>query len=86
MLTMEDYARFRTAKRNGMGIRSICQTYHLSYHILHKVLKSSEPLPYTRTKRPRVPGPLMHIIDCILFDDRLEPAKHGATFSCPTDL
>ncbi|MFQ6036734.1 MAG: hypothetical protein ACE5NM_12925 [Sedimentisphaerales bacterium] len=68
---MEDYVKIRTAKRDGMSIRSICRTYHHSHHTVNKALNNPEPVPYTRTKQPRAPvlGPFMHIIDQILFDD-----------------
>ncbi|MHA1290506.1 MAG: hypothetical protein ACTSPB_24245, partial [Candidatus Thorarchaeota archaeon] len=77
MLTVEDYAKIRTAKRDGMSVRGICRTYHHSHHTVTKGLNNPEPAPYSRTKPPRAPvlGPFMHIIDQILSDDRSEPGK-----------
>ncbi|MHC4546308.1 MAG: IS21 family transposase [Planctomycetota bacterium] len=77
MLTVEDYIKIRTAKRDGMSLRAICRTYHHSHHTVTRALNNPEPAPYTRSKPPRAPvlGPFMHIIDQILLDDRSEPGK-----------
>ena len=38
MLTVEDYVKIRTGKRDGMSIRVICRTYHHSHHrISHEI-------------------------------------------------
>ena len=77
MLTVEDYVKIRTAKRDGMSIRAICRTYHHSHHSVKKALNNPEPQPYTWTK-PRVApvlGSFMHIIDQILLDDQAQPVK-----------
>jgi len=84
MLTVEDYVKIRTAKRDGMGIRAICRTYHHSHHTVNKVLNNPQPKPYTRTKPPLAPvlGPFMHIIDQILLDDdqsELRKQRHKAS-------
>lgn len=78
MLTVTDYARIRTAKRDGMSIRGICRTYHHSHHTIRKALDTPEPRPYTRVKAPAAPvlGPFMAIIDEILLgDEQCEPRK-----------
>jgi len=77
MLTVENYVKIRTAKRDGMSIRAICRTCHHSHHTVNKALNNPQPVPYTRTSQPRAPvlGPFMHLIDWILLQDRSEPAK-----------
>ena len=77
MLTVEDYVKIRTAKRDGMSIRAICRTYHHSHHTVTKALNNPQPRPYTRTRAPSAPvlGPFMHIIEQILLDDESEPVK-----------
>jgi transposase len=83
MLTVEEYAKIRTANRDGMSIRAICRTYHHSHHTVKKTLNNPEPQPYTRTQPPVAPvlGLFMHIIDKILFDDQSEPVKQRHTAS-----
>jgi len=77
MLTVEEYVKIRTAKRDGMSIRAICRTYHHSHHTVGKALDNPQPRPYTRTKPVVAPvlGPFMHIIDQILLDDKYQPVK-----------
>lgn len=77
MLTVEQYGKIRTAKRDGMSVRAICRSYHHSHHTVGKALNNPQPRPYTRTKPTVAPvlGPFMHIIDQILLDDRSEPTK-----------
>ena len=84
MLTVADYARIRTAKRDGMSIRGICRTYHHSHHTISKALDNPEPRPYTRVKAPAAPvlGPFMAIIDQILLGDDqsgLRKQRHKAS-------
>jgi len=77
MLTVEDYLKIRTGKRDGMSIRAICRTYHHSHHTVKKALNNPQPHPYTRIKPTVAPvlGPFMHIIDQILLDDQSQPIK-----------
>jgi transposase len=77
MLTVEDYVKIRTAKRDGMSIRDICRTYHHSHHSVKKALNNSQPRPYTLTKPRAAPilGCFMPIIDQILLDDQTQPVK-----------
>jgi hypothetical protein len=77
MLTVEEYVKIRTAKRDGMSIRAICRTHHHSHHTVGKVLNNPQPRPYTRTKPTVAPvlGPFTHIIDQILLDDQAQPTK-----------
>jgi len=77
MLTVQEYLKIRTGKRDGMSIRAICRTYHHSHHTIRKALNHTEPPPYTRTKPPKAPvlGPFMPIIEQILIDDQSQPPK-----------
>ena len=86
MLTVQEYLKIRTAKRDGMSIRAICRTYHHSYHTITKALNHAEPPPYTRTRPTKAPvlGPFMPIIQQILLDDQSQPPKqrHKASKIC----
>ena len=77
MLTVEDYAKIRRAKRNGMSIRAIARTFHHSRRKIREALLNPEPRPYTRIKEPYAPvlGPFKAIIDRILADDKQAPRK-----------
>ena len=81
MLTVDDYARIRRAKRDGMSIRSIARTFHHSRHKIRQVLVEPEPTPYTRQKEPYAPklGPFHALIDQILADDDHAPRKQRHT-------
>lgn len=81
MRTVDDYAKFRTAHRDGMTIRQIARAFHVSRRKVRDALASSEPTPYTRTKPPPAPvlGPFTAIIDQILRDDRDAPPKQRHT-------
>jgi transposase len=81
MRTVDDYARFRTAHRDGMTIRRIARTFHVSRRKVREALASPEPRPYTRTKPPPAPvlGPFTTIIDQVLLDDRDAPPKQRHT-------
>jgi transposase len=65
MRTVDDYAKYRTAHRDGMAIRQIARTFHVSRRTVREALASPEPKPYTRTKPPPAPvlGPFQSIID-----------------------
>ena len=52
---MDDYAKLRTAHRDGMTIRQIARTFHVSRRKVRDALASPEPTPYTRTKPPPAP-------------------------------
>ena len=88
MRTVDDYAKFRTAHRDGMTIRQIARSFHVSRRTVREALASPEPTPYTRTKPPPAPvlGPFTPIIDQILRDDRDAPPKQRRLMptSCST--
>ena len=74
---MDDYANYRTAHRDGLTIRQIARTFHVSRRKARDALTSPEPRPYTRTKPPPAPvlGPFQAVIDQVLRDD--EEARRG---------
>ncbi|HMB07810.1 MAG TPA: IS21 family transposase, partial [Isosphaeraceae bacterium] len=81
MRTVDDYARYRTAHRDGMTIRQIARTFHVSRRKVREALASPEPRPSTRTQPPPAPvlGPFTALIDQVLRDDRDAPPKQRHT-------
>ena len=81
MRTVDDYAKFRTAHRDGMTIRQIARTFHVSRRKVREALASPEPTPYTRTKPPPAPvlGPFTGDHRPVLRDDRDAPPKQRHT-------
>src|SRR3954451_9473628 len=81
MLTVDDYAKYRTAHRDGMTIRQIARSFHVSRRKVREALTAPEPKPYTRTKPPPTPvlGPFQAVIDQVLRDDRDAPPKQRHT-------
>ena len=81
MRTVDDYAKYRTAHPDGMTIRQIARTFHVSRRKVREALASPEPRPYTRTQPPSAPvlGPLTAIIDQVHRDDRDAPPKQRHT-------
>jgi transposase len=81
MRTVDDYAKFPTAHRDGMTIRQIARHFHVSRRKVREALASPEPRPYTRTKPPPAPvlGPFTAIIDQVLRDDQDAPPTQRHT-------
>jgi transposase len=81
MRTVDDYAKIRTAHRDGLTIRQIARSFHVSRRKVREALAHPEPRPYTRTKPPPAPvlGPFTAVIDQILRDDRDAPPKQRHT-------
>jgi transposase len=81
MRTVDDYAKYRTAHRDGMTIRQIARSFHVSRRKVREALAAPEPKPYTRTKPAPAPvlGPFTAIIDQVLRDDRDAPPKQRHT-------
>jgi transposase len=83
MLTVDDYAQIRQARRDGASIRELAQRFRRSPKTILKVLSHAEPPPYTLAK-PR-PAPVFDavrpVVDEILAQDRNAPPKqrHTAT-------
>jgi transposase len=81
MRTVDDYAKYRTAHRDGMTIRQIARSFHVSRRKVREALTLPEPKPYTRAKPPPAPvlGPFQAVIDQVLRDDRDAPPKQRHT-------
>ena len=81
MRTVVDYAQYRLAHRDGMTIRRIARTFHVSRRKVREALASPEPQPYTRIQPPPLPvlGPFTAIVDQILRDDLDAPPKQRHT-------
>lgn len=81
MRTVDDYAKYRLAHRDGMTIRQIARTFHVSRRKVREALVCPEPKPYTRTQPSPAPvlGPFTAIIDQVLGDDRDAPPKQRHT-------
>jgi transposase len=81
MRTVDDYAKYRLAHRDGMTIRQIARTFHVSRRKVRDALVSPEPKPYTRSGPPPTPvlGPFTAIIDQILRADLDAPPKQRHT-------
>lgn len=81
MRTVDDYAKYRTAHRDGLTIRQIARSFHVSRRKVREALTAPEPTPYTRTKPPPAPvlGPFQAVIDQVLRDDRDAPPKQRHT-------
>jgi transposase len=81
MRTVDDYAKYRTAHRDGMTIRQIARTFHVSRRKVREALACPEPSPYTRTMPPPAPvlGPFTAVIDQVLRDDQDAPPKQRHT-------
>ena len=71
MLTVDDYAKIRLARRDGTSIREIARVFGHSRRKIRAVLAEPQPTPYTRTKP--VPAPVLgsfhQAIDAILAAD-----------------
>ena len=79
MLTVDDYAAIRRAKRDGQSIRQIAREFHVSRTTARKVLKQAEPTPTIRQRGAPKLGPFLGIIDQILHDDYTAPPKQRHT-------
>jgi transposase len=83
MLTVDDYAQIRQARRDGLSIRAIAARFGHSTKTVLKALANPEPKSYTLTT-PR-PAPVFDavrpIVDDILTHDRTAPPKQRHTAS-----
>ena len=79
---MEIYGRVRRAVRvEDRGQRTVAREFGLSRETVRKMLQYAVPPGYQRQqpiKRPKL-GPWLGIIDAILKDDKLRPAKQRHT-------
>ena len=83
MLTVDDFAQIRQARRDGLTIRAIARRFGHSTKTVLKALADPQPKPYTLTKpRPaRVFDVVRHIVDDILIQDQTAPPKQRHTAS-----
>jgi len=83
MLTVDDFALIRAARRDGLSIRALARQFGHSTKTILKALADPQPKPYTLTKpRPaRVFDAIRHVVDDILAADKTAPPKqrHTAT-------
>ena len=81
MLTVDNYARIRRAKRDGMSLREIARRFHHSRWKIREALANAEPQKYTRRKQPPAPklGRFHGIIQEILAADERAPRKQRHT-------
>ncbi len=81
MLTVDDYAKIRLARRDGMSIRASARTFGHSRRKVREVLANAQPKPYTRTQSPPAPvlGSFHGVLDAVLADDEDAPPKQRHT-------
>ncbi len=56
MPSVDDFAKFRTAHRDGMAIRKIARTFHVSRRTVREALASPSPSPTRAPSRLRPPS------------------------------
>ena len=81
MLTVNDYARIRGARRDGMTIGEIARKFHHSRRKIREVLNSDgQPKTYSRQRQHYLKlGDYLATIDEILAADEHEPPKQHHT-------
>lgn len=81
MLTVDDYAKIRLARRDGLSIRQLADTFHHSRYKIRAILAQPQPKPYTRCKPTPAPvlGSFHAAIDGILVADEDAPPKQRHT-------
>jgi transposase len=81
MLTVDDFAQIRQARRDGLSIRQLAKQFRHSIRTIIKVLGQAEPKPYTLAKPRPAPvfGNFQAIVDEILAQDRSAPPKQRHT-------
>jgi transposase len=83
MLTVDQFAQIRQARRDGLSIRQIAVRLHHSSKTILKALGQAEPKPYTLVKPRGAPvfGAFRRIVDDILDADQTAPPKQRHTAS-----
>jgi transposase len=81
MLTVDDFAEIRQARRDGLSIRQLAKQFRHSNRTIIKVLGQAEPKPYTLSKPRSAPvfDKFRPIVDEILEQDRTAPPKQRHT-------
>jgi transposase len=83
MLTVDQFARIRQLRRDGLTIRQIAAQLNHSPKTVLKALAHPEPTPYTRAAPRPAPvfGPFRDAVDAILAADETAPRKQRHTAS-----
>lgn len=83
MLTVDQFAQIRQARRDGLTIRQIADQLGHSSKTILKALQDSEPTPYRLENARTAPvfGPFRAIVDAILAADENAPRKQRHTAS-----
>jgi len=81
MLTVEQFARIRQLRRDGLTIRQIAEQLNHSPKTILKALAHPEPTPTTRLEPRSAPvfGPFRDLVDGILAADETAPPKQRHT-------
>lgn len=81
MLTVEQFARIRQLRRDGLTIRQIAEQLNHSPKTILKALADPEPTPKARRERRSAPvfGPFRDLVDGILVADETAPPKQRHT-------
>ncbi len=81
MLTVDDYAQIREARRDGLSIRALAKHFRRSPKTILKALGQPEPKPYTLAKPRSAPvfAAIRPIVDDILAQDQIAPPKQRHT-------
>jgi transposase len=82
MLSVDQYARIRQLRRDGLTIRQIADQLSHSPKTILKALAHPEPVPPASPSTPRaapVFGPFRAIVDAILAEDETAPRKQRHT-------
>lgn len=81
MLTVDQYARIRQLRSEGLALRQIARQLGHSTTTIIKALRHPVPPPYTRTAPRPAPsfGPFRTIVDAILLTDQTAPRKQQHT-------
>src|SRR5947208_2204106 len=83
MLTVDDFAQIRQARRDGLTIRAIARQFGHSTKTVLKALADPQPEPYALAKPRPAPtfGAFRAIVNDILVTDQSAPPKQRHTAS-----
>jgi transposase len=78
---VDQFARIRQARRDGLTIREIADQFGHSTKTVVKALAQPEPTPYARSSERLAPvfGPFRQVVDAILSADEAAPRKQRHT-------
>jgi transposase len=82
MVKVDQYARVRRARRDGLGIRALAKLFHHSRRKIREILAMPEPKSYQRLNPPpSILDPFKPCIDAVLAADEEAPRKQRHTAS-----